>query len=92
MAENNKDKKSNSPDFGGLYELRGTARVSVDPTKEYTNRIGQFAWKDPVKYACSLEDVPIDKVTFGVPYLICPVCGRHVNKYGNNGNLSCCKG
>ena len=92
VAENNKGKKSNSPDFGGLYELRGTARVAIDSTKEYTNRIGQFAWKDPVKYACSLEDVPIDKVTFGVPYLICPVCGRHVNKYGNNGNLSCCKG
>ena len=91
VANNNKG-KSNSPDFNGLYKLVGSARIAIDPTKEYTNRIGQFAWKDPVKYACSLEDVPIDKVTFGVPYLICPVCGKHIEKYGDNGRLSCCRG
>ena len=92
VADNNKGSKSNCPDFNGLYKLVGSARIAVDPTKEYTNRIGQFAWKDPVKYACSMEDVPIDKVTFGVPYLICPICGKHVEKYGNNGRLSCCRG
>lgn len=91
VADNNKSNRSNSPEFNGLYKLVGTARVAVDPTKEYTNRIGQFAWKDPVKYACSMEDIPINKVTFGVPYLICPACGKHIPKYGNNGNLCCCR-